>query len=123
MNKLQKALRVNALFSGVSGIGFIVFNRSLASLFNIQQNNIFWMIGIGLIFFAGTIFLEMKKQRCLAVWWIIIQDFIWVIGSVTLLVLKPFKVSYLGNIIIAVIAFIVLFMALNQLKEFKNSKN
>lgn len=123
MNKLQKALRINAIFSGISGLGLILFYKSIAHLFGIEQNNIFWMVGAGLVFFALTIILEVKKQRRLAVLWIIIQDLIWVIGSAILLILDPFNISNLGNIIIIIIAIIVFFMAINQSIALNRTKN
>lgn len=123
MNKLQKALSINAIFSGISGLGLILFYKSIANLFGIEQNNIFWMIGAGLVFFALTIILEVKKQRRLAVLWIIIQDFIWVIGSAILLILHPFNISNSGNNTITIIAMIVFFMAINQSKALAQTIN
>jgi len=114
MNKLQKALSINTMFSGVSGLVLVIFNKEIANIFEVGQNTIFWIIGLGLIFFSATILLEVKKQRGLAVLWIIIQDFIWVIGSAVLLLLQPFNISNIGNNTIAAIALVVLFMGINQ---------
>lgn len=63
MNKLQKALSVNAVFSGVSGIVFVIWNKPLSRLFNVAENSVFWIVGLGLFFFMLTIILEIKKQR------------------------------------------------------------
>lgn len=123
MNKLQKALSINSIFSMISGIGLIIFHKSIANLFNIDQSNIFWMVGIGLVFFALTILLEVKKQRYLAVIWIIIQDYIWVVGSAILLIFQPFNISSGGNNTIATVALIVFFMAINQSTALAQSKN
>ncbi len=126
MNRLQKALGINFLFSGISGLGLIVFHKSIANLFGIEQNYIFWMIGIGLIFFALTILYEVKKQRRLAVQWIVIQDFIWVVGSAILLILKPFNISNTGNNLITIVAIIVFLMAISQsiaLAQIKNNND
>jgi ribosome-associated toxin RatA of RatAB toxin-antitoxin module len=123
MNKLQKALSLNAIFSGISGIGLILFHKSISNLFNIDQSNIFWIVGIGLAFFALTILLEVKKQRHLGVIWIIIQDYIWVIGSAVLLILQPFNISNTGNNTIAIVALIVFVMAINQSTALAQSKN
>lgn len=123
MNKLQKALGINAIFSGISGAGLILFHKAIADIFEINQSNIFWMIGIGLVFFTFTILLEVKNQRGLAVLWIIIQDFIWVIGSAILLVLPPFNISNTGNGTITVIALVVFFMAINQSKALAQMDN
>lgn len=114
MNKPQKSLRVNALFSGVSGITLIVLSKQIANLFETTNTTVFWVTGIVLLFFASTIFYEIIKQRPVAVLWIIIQDFIWVVGSMALIAANPFEISKAGNSTIAMIAFIVLFMGINQ---------
>ncbi len=116
MNKLQKSLTINAMFSGISGIILITWNRQIASLFGTPNNTVFCVVGIALIAFSITIIYEIVKQRPLAVLWIIIQDFLWVIGSAILLVINPFEISKTGNSTIAIVAFIVLFMGINQSK-------
>ena len=122
MNKLQKALRVNAIFSGISGITAIVFHQSIAHIFELEQGNIFWIIGIALLYFSATIILEINKQRRLPIIWIIIQDFIWVIASAVILLFQPFVISALGNYTIAGTALIVLFMAIIQAKALAQKK-
>ena len=120
MNKLQKALKVNALFSSVSGLLLILLNTFLAELFNTENTTVFWVVGIVLLYFATTIWYEIKKQRKLAVQWIIIQDLLWVVGSLILIVFNPFSISLIGNVIIILIALIVLFMAVNQYNSLSN---
>lgn len=114
MNKLQRALSYNATFSGITGFGLIIFHKHVANIFAASQSTVFWIIGIVLIYFASTIILEIFKQRSLAVLLIVTQDFVWVIGSVILLVLQPFNISSTGNSAIAIVALIVLFMAIKQ---------
>ncbi|CAL2088286.1 hypothetical protein [Tenacibaculum sp. 190524A05c] len=123
MNNLQKALRNNALFSIISGVLMIVLNRQLASLFGTSNNTIFWSIGLVLLYFAITIWLEIKKQRRTAIIWIIIQDYAWVLGSSIILITKPFQITSTGNLIIGIIALIVLFMGIHQTIELKKFKN
>lgn len=116
MNKLQKALHLNAWFSGVSGIVLIALNQQIAHLFETTNPTVFWVTGIALLFFAGTILYEIKKQRPIAVLFIIIQDFIWVIGSIILIAFDPFEISKAGNTTIAAIACMVLWMGIKQSK-------
>ena len=71
-------------------------------------------MGLALIFFALTILYEMKKQRPLGILWIIVQDILWVLISIILLLFNPFLVSSFGNLAIFIVAVIVLVMALNQ---------
>ena len=67
-------------------------------------------------FFSSTIIYEIIKQRPVAVLWIIVQDFLWVAGSIVLVAINPFEISKTGNSVIAIIAFVVLFMGVNQSK-------
>ena len=122
MNQLQQSLRLNALFSGVSGLALITFNKTMADLFGVNASA-FWIIGLTLIFFTITIIYEIKKQRRLAVLWIITQDFIWVIGSLFILLASPFGITKTGHFFIVVIAFIVLLMGINQFIALQKTKH
>lgn len=123
MNKLQTALKLNAIFSGISGILLIVLNHKIAKIFGTENHRIFWIIGLALVFFSITIIVEIIKQRSLAILWVIVQDFIWVIGSIVLLVLNPFPISIAGKIIIGIVALIVMFMGVNQAKALAKIDN
>ena len=114
MNKLQKALSFNTLFSAISGICLISLHNAIATIFGTSNSTVFWVVGAGLVLFACTIFFEIKKQRPLAVVWIVIQDFLWVGGSLFILLTQPFNISGTGTNVIAVIALIVFSMGINQ---------
>lgn len=113
---MEKSLRINAYFSSLSGLLLIVLNSQMAKLFGTSNNSIFWIVGIALIYFAGTIIFEIKRLRPLAILWIIIQDFTWVATSFFILIVSPFEISKEGNGIIAIVALVVLFMGMNQAK-------
>ncbi len=115
MKKLKEALTVNAIFSVVSGIILILLNRQIADLFGVKNNTVFWTIGLILICFSATIWYEIFKLRRLAILWIIIQDYAWVLGSLILIIFNPFQITAIGNLIIAIIAFIVLYLGVNQM--------
>ncbi len=114
MNKLQKSLRLNAIFSGISGMALIVLNKQISNLFGITNTTVLVVIGIVLLFFASTIIYEIVKQRLVAVLWIIVQDFLWVVSSIALIAINPFEISKAGNSSIALIAFVVFLMGINQ---------
>jgi len=116
MVQLQKSLLINALFSGMSGIILVARYKHIANLFDISNTSVFWIIGVALIFFSVTIIYEIRRQNPLGVLAIIIQDYLWVLGSIILLIAQPFEVSIIGNSIIAMVALVVLFMAINQAK-------
>ncbi|MHA7059621.1 hypothetical protein ACWGOQ_0020510 [Aquimarina sp. M1] len=121
MNKLQKALKINALFSSTSGVIMILLNHQIAKLFGTNNNSIFWIVGLILMYFALTIWYEITKQRKLAVIWIVIQDYIWVLGSLILIIFNPFGITLTGKLIIGTIALIVLYMGINQMKGLKKT--
>ncbi|WP_298760434.1 SRPBCC family protein [uncultured Psychroserpens sp.] len=114
MNTLQKSLTANAVFSSTCGIISILFKNDLERLFGIASNNTFLILGILLLIFALTLVIEVKKQRALSVLCIIIQDLLWVIGSVMLLLFNPFDITTEGHVIIAIVAFVVLQLAFVQ---------
>lgn len=116
MNQLEKSLAANALFSSLSGIVLIVFNQTIANLFATANNTLFWMVGLALLFFAGTILYEIWKQRTLGVLFIILLDVLWIIGSLILLLFQPFEISNTGEGMIAGVALVVCFMAVLQAK-------
>ena len=82
MNRLQKALRINVIFSIGSGLTLIVFHQKFALFFGIVNPTVFWVVGAVLLVFSATIVYEIFNQRQGAVLLIITQDFLWVFGSV-----------------------------------------
>ena len=114
MNKLKKALTANAIFSSFSGIIMLVFHQALATLFGWSDSLPFLIIGVGLLFFATTIVIEIKKQRLKAIQWIIIQDLFWVVASVCLLVVQPIEMSFVGQMLVADVAIVVFIFAVLQ---------
>jgi ribosome-associated toxin RatA of RatAB toxin-antitoxin module len=111
---MKRALIINATFSGISGILIIIFRQQLMTLFGALSTIHFLVVGALLIFFSLTILYETKRQNTLAILWIIIQDMLWVIGSIWLLIFHPFDFSRGGNYTIGVVAVVVLLMAFNQ---------
>lgn len=114
MNILQKALTGNAVFSTLSALILLIFSTTMTDLFGLKEQFPFLIIGVVLLLFAGTIVFEIKRQRKKPVYWIIIQDILWVLGSIVLLFLQPFGISTAGNILIAIVALVVLVFAILQ---------
>ncbi len=111
---MKTALGLNAIFSALSGALLIAFHNTVADFFDVTNSDMFWVIGVTLIFFSGTIVYEIKRQNALAILWIITQDLLWVIGSIVILVWQPFDLSVMGNYSIAAVALVVSLIALNQ---------
>ncbi len=114
MKILKISLLSNALFSALSGLLLILFYQSFAHWFGVENHTTFWVLGLGLLVFAFTVFKEVKKPEAFKVFSIIIQDLIWVIASLVLLSIKPFGISILGNQLIAAVAFVVLLFGVGQ---------
>ena len=123
MNKLQKALGINVLFSAFTGLALITSHHTIALIFGFNHSTTFWIIGIALILFASTIVYEMFRQKPLAVLWIIVQDMLWVLASIIILIFQVFEISKAGNISIAVVALIVFMMAINQSSALAQTDN
>lgn len=65
-------------------------------------------VGIGLLVFAISVILESKKVRGAYVFFIIIQDLLLVLASDLILLMQPFSFSFVGKLIVEVVAFIFL---------------
>jgi len=98
--RLKQALLANAVFSLCSAIVMICFSKSIANLMNISQSYILLAIGIGLLLFAVLVYNSTRGKEInrKLVQSIIVQDWIWVIGSVTILGFQLFNISYTGLI-------------------------
>jgi ribosome-associated toxin RatA of RatAB toxin-antitoxin module len=114
MNKLQKYLTANAIFSTLTGIIAIAFQEHVEKIFTVKPSNFFFILGILLILFALTIVVEIKKQRALPILWITTQDMMWVISSIVVIIWNPFDIPTEGNIIIGAVAIVVLLLGFGQ---------
>lgn len=114
MTALQKNLLANALFSLGSGLILCFTANPLAHIFGLANHEEFLFIGGALLLFSSLVFLAFYNQNKIVVVSIIIQDLLWVFGSIWILVSKPFGIASGGQQIIAVVATIVLFFAVAQ---------
>ena len=114
MNALQKSLFINAVFSGSTGLISIIFKTHIATIFNVNSTTPFLILGIVLVYFSLTIVYAIVKQNALGVLFIIIQDYLWVLGSIIIVAFKLLDIASVGYVIIVVIAVLVLLMGINQ---------
>lgn len=114
MNILQIALLCNGIFSLLTGLFLIIFKNRIAQWFGQDKSLVFLIIGLGLLYFSYSIFKQLKNPETDAVFYIIVQDLIWVVASIVILLFRPFNITILGNQIIAGVAFIVLFFSVGQ---------
>lgn len=114
MNTLKLALIGNAVMSLVTGLILSLFSQQVAAIFATTQYLAFLLIGLALLYFCATIFLEVYKQRPLPILWIIIQDILWVAASAYIILFRALPISETGYGIITLIALLVLLFSVFQ---------
>lgn len=114
MNSLQRSLAANTLFSLTTGILLLLFAMPISDLFGLSDPLPFWIIGGGLLLFAFSVYRQVKLQKPMGVLSIIVQDLMWVVGSIVLLILNPFNISPTGNLAIGLVALVVFGLAMAQ---------
>ena len=119
---LRYAIKGNAFFSISSAITLLLSSRPIAKIMNLSAPNSLVYIGIGLFIFAITLFQNAfrKELQPKQIRFIIVQDWLWVIGSLILLIWNPFEISIMGNYIIAGVAIVVAVFAILQHKTLNN---
>jgi len=109
-----KATKLNAVSTLISGLGILILSHFLSSIFNISSNTPFLIVGGAITFFSITMFVEIKKQRALALLWIITQDCLFTIASIYVLIFKPFDISDMGYLLIGMFLIPIVFFILYQ---------
>ncbi len=109
-----KATRLNAVSTLISGLSILIFSHKLASIFEISSNTPFLIVGGVITFFSLTMVVEIKKQRALAILWIIIQDFMFTIASIYVLIFRPFDISDNGYLLIGLFLIPIIFFIIYQ---------
>ena len=87
-NLLKKALRGNALFSGVSGAIALLGAQPLAAFTGIDVAAVFYVLGIVLIIYAIDLWWVSSREPIdqRIAWAAIILDILWVAGSAAILI-------------------------------------
>jgi hypothetical protein len=103
MKTLKTVLLINALSSGVTGLGLIVSSSLIAQLFGVSATGPFIEVGIFLVAFATLVLFVSRgeTQNVNAVRFIIVLDFLWVIASFTIVLLHLFNLSVLGYLLVS----------------------
>lgn len=116
MIALKNVLRINALSSGATGIGAILFASPVTDLFGLNNSTAILAVGIFLLAFALLVFRESQRsiQNWKAVRTIIALDITWVVLSAAIVLLQLFNLSLWGYLSIAAVALWVAGMAYLQ---------
>lgn len=121
MKTLKNVLLINAVSSGATGAGLIVFAPFVAQLFATSSYQSLWFVGGFLLSFAALVLMAAIKDHPQAkmVRLIIVLDISWVIASVAVIVLQLFHLSIIGYITIGAVALWVAAMAYFQIQGIK----
>lgn len=114
---LRMGLRANAVFSGLSGIVFLVGFNLIGSFIGVVLPVLFILLGVGLLLFSLSLFRmgaqsELNPQEAVVV---SLMDIGWVLGSIILLVWPNLPITLEGRWLIAIVADIVAIFAIWQL--------
>lgn len=116
MKSLRYSLRFNSLFSLATGLTLAVQSGEIAQLFGVQESWPFTVLGISLILFSAAVYYVSRQKRILPlpVLIIIVLDLVWVLASIPLIIVNPFEITQIGNILVGVVAVIVFTAAFMQ---------
>ena len=114
MSLSQRATKSNAISTFISGVGILVFHKQIMSIFESNNNIPFLIVGGVITFFSLTMFIEIKKQKALAILWIIVQDTLFVSASIFVLIKRPFDISDTGYLLIGLFLIPILFFIIYQ---------
>ncbi len=109
-----KATKLNAISTLISGLGILFFSNKLAGVFEISKTTPFLFVGGVITFFSLTMFIEIRKQRAIAILWIITQDFLFTLASILVLIFRPFDISDTGYLLIGLFLVPIIFFIIYQ---------
>jgi uncharacterized integral membrane protein len=109
---LRRTFQINAVVTGLMGIGFVVAASPITGLIGLDQPWVVLAIGVGLIGFAGLLYRNavgdtIRHAEALA---IMVGDFAWVIASGIVILLGILNTT--GNWATAIVADVVLAFAI-----------
>ena len=115
---LRAALLGNAIFSAICGVVMVWMPHRVSAALNWQGPNLWLLVGLGLLVFAGALLWQGKQGRPSVAWGTLFSlgDYGWVIGTVLLGMFVPTVMSGDGWMIAwGVSAVVVLFGSLQLL--------
>lgn len=109
LNNIKTALKANALFSLLSAATLLSLPQFLAQQFGLKSPLPLYIIGAGLLFFVLSLLYTASRPVVNhgQVQSIVIQDALWVLASLIILVVQPFGLSTVALWAIAIVALVV----------------
>jgi hypothetical protein len=111
---LRKSLRVNAVFSALSGLAFALASGPVAAFLGNVHPSIVLLVGVQLLFFAGVlVWLSSRSEipPSLAIG-VVVADLLWVVATIIVVYAGLFTRG--GEVLAAILAGVVLAMAMLQ---------
>lgn len=107
---------INAISSGATGLGLVIFSDFIAWLFETRATMPFIEVGLFLLVFATLVFSVSRRNPLNAnlVRLVIVLDVLWVVGSFAIVLFQPFAISVVGYVAIGAVALWVAAMAYLQ---------
>jgi hypothetical protein len=125
MKELKKYLTINGAFSIISGSGMILFSSYPNELFEIDNQYVFPIVGVNLLFFGSFVIYVsrryLRNKRLINI--ITSLDALWVLGSLAIIIFELFDLSKSGNIVIGIVAAWIAFLGYKQFTNNKNAEN
>ena len=121
--KLSLALKINAIFSAFNGLAMLFFYEQIAAWMGITDPIFLLVIGIILLGFAALVY-KTATATIISdkmVKFIIVQDWLWVVGSALIIAFQAFGINRMGFIVIGVVALMVANFAVFQQRYLKIS--
>lgn len=121
MLTIQQWFKANATFSFVCAIDLFVFPSVIATWMGLSPAWVLQVMAVGLVAFASYVWMlgrrrDLSKNAGLQ---IIAADTLWVMGSIILVILNPWRFTTLGLSLIIMIAAIVGVFAVGQVFALK----
>ena len=118
---IRSILYANAIFSGVSGLLFVIASQPIARFLRINMPWVILILGIGLVGYAALLYLTASRPEISRsfVLFAVVADSVWVLLSTILLLTNwvPFTVS--GKWVVGILAAIVDVFAMLQFFEWR----
>lgn len=119
---LKMALSGNAAFSGVSGLLLLFATDWVGSILGNVPELLLWIIGGGLLLFATDLVYRVRTSMTVGrVLYFIVNDLLWVLGSIALIIVRPDALSSTGLWVVAGVACVVAVFSLAQGLGLKSS--
>ena len=115
-NFLSKAMRANGVFSGISGIVFMIGANPIATFLGVEMPLAFMVLGVMLIGYAILLLAVTRTIPIMNFWaWMAIcLDVVWVVASYVLIFSNLLPFTTAGKWAIALIAEVVFLFTIAQ---------